>query len=1148
MQDVKDPWGTPYRAGFSVAREWDVLEISSAGPDKTFGTDDDLVVATMKWAYFKPYYEAIRRAVNDFHVRSGGYIRDEQTFKTELGQLTVDFDSLKDPWGHGYQLSFGVDRTHYTVTVTSAGPDGRFNTRVAPSDDDFSLCTVAIDYFSSTPDEIDAALTQYFKENRGFPENAGQLRTALQGHGFNWDGLKDAWGHAYYATFRQESRYADNVIVESYEKHEQGGQTRARIVPVTRQINWVYIRSAGEDGVEGTSDDFDVAMFSRAVFEQSSQDKAPVAVKDQTVFSGASGAIAGTVTDPSGAALPGAQVSAKNNITDQIFTAKADNEGAYLLRNLPAGFYSVQISAAGFRGYAIINVPVRSSNMTKLDARLSLGTVNETVEVSAAPVLVQTTSATLSVVTKSGISSLTLPPQLSTPRLREYFPETLLWQPEYVTDNKGRARLKFPLADNITTWKLSAVASTVNGEVGTAEKDIRAFQPFFVEHDPPRFLTADDEIALPVVLRNYLNHRLQVNVEMKPEGWFTALSPTALKTDVSPRESARDIFRFRAATSIKDGKQEVTAIGAEASDAISRTVTVRPNGEEKAETLSHVFGDTASVELNIPDAAIPGSLEVTLKIYPNLAAHVLESIEGILERPHGCGEQTISSTYPSILLLKYAKAANKEKSPLSPRAQRYAQLGYERLLSYRAPGGGFSYWGKGDADLALTAYALKFFGDVKEFVAVDDSVIREALSWLLNQVQQDGRWVARDWKANEDARRSAMLTAYIARMIATSKLVSDNSNPNPQLVKAASLTIKHALAYVGPQVESMDEPYLIASYALAAIDAGDESLAEASLDRLRRLEHKEGDSSYWSLEMNTPFYGWGLTGRVETTALVLQALVKGNAPSAPSKDTEGLISRGLLFLLRNQDRYGIWYSTQATVNVLEAIASLTSSKGVGTSQPGSGRATGSKAMVSVDGKQALSVDLPPANELSGPVTVDFSKFVSSGIHRIEIHRPAGSDRASVQLVADYYVPWTHIAVGRHLHQEAKASDALRLTIHFDKESARVGDNIQCSVNAERIGFRGYGMLLAEIGLPPGAEVDRASLERAMKESGWDIGQYDVLPDRLVVYLWPHAGGTKFSFTFRPRFGLKALTAPSVLYDYYNPEARAVVEPFQFSVK
>src|SRR5262249_14220789 len=83
---------------------------------------------------------------------------------------------------------------------------------------------------------------------------------------------------------------------------------------------------------------------------------------------------------------------------------------------------------------------------------------------------------------------------MSTPRLRQDFPETMLWEPALVTDSAGRAHLNFKLADNITTWKLTAIASTKNGELGTAESDLRAFQPFFVEHDPPRILTQGDEI------------------------------------------------------------------------------------------------------------------------------------------------------------------------------------------------------------------------------------------------------------------------------------------------------------------------------------------------------------------------------------------------------------------------------------------------------------------------------------------------------------------------------------------------------------------------------------------------------------------------------------------------------------------------------
>ncbi|MCA1619100.1 MAG: hypothetical protein LC795_07270 [Acidobacteria bacterium] len=92
------------------------------------------------------------------------------------------------------------------------------------------------------------------------------------------------------------------------------------------------------------------------------------------------------------------------------------------------------------------------------------------------------------------------------------------------------------------------------------------------------------------------------------------------------------------------------------------------------------------------------------------------------------------------------------------------------------------------------------------------------------------------------------------------------------------------------------------------------------------------------------------------------------------------------------------------------------------------------------------------------------------------------------------------------------------------------------------------MLLGEVGLPPGADVDRASLERALEESGGAFSRYDVLPDRVVVYLWPHTGAARVRFKFRPRYRLNALTAPSQLYDYYNPEARVVVQPTRFVVR
>jgi hypothetical protein len=91
------------------------------------------------------------------------------------------------------------------------------------------------------------------------------------------------------------------------------------------------------------------------------------------------------------------------------------------------------------------------------------------------------------------------------------------------------------------------------------------------------------------------------------------------------------------------------------------------------------------------------------------------------------------------------------------------------------------------------------------------------------------------------------------------------------------------------------------------------------------------------------------------------------------------------------------------------------------------------------------------------------------------------------------------------------------------------------------------MMIAEIGIPPGVDVDREALQKQVSESGWDLSSFDILPDRLEAYIWPRAGGTKFSISFTPRMAVDALTAPHSLYDYYNPDANVTVAPDRFLV-
>ncbi len=88
-------------------------------------------------------------------------------------------------------------------------------------------------------------------------------------------------------------------------------------------------------------------------------------------------------------------------------------------------------------------------------------------------------------------------------RVREYFPETLTWQPEIITDGQGRAEVTLPAADAVTTWRLSMFANARDGRLGSADIPYRVFQDFFVDIDAPTQLTVGDKLSLPLTVHNY---------------------------------------------------------------------------------------------------------------------------------------------------------------------------------------------------------------------------------------------------------------------------------------------------------------------------------------------------------------------------------------------------------------------------------------------------------------------------------------------------------------------------------------------------------------------------------------------------------------------------------------------------------------------
>src|ERR1700738_2279283 len=106
------------------------------------------------------------------------------------------------------------------------------------------------------------------------------------------------------------------------------------------------------------------------------------------------GAINGTVTDPSGAVIPNAEVKARNKATDVTTTTTSTSDGQFAFQDLPVGIYVVSVTASGFPEMTVDNVMVTQGSIYTLPVKLTMSQQATIVEVSAATLSLDTTTET----------------------------------------------------------------------------------------------------------------------------------------------------------------------------------------------------------------------------------------------------------------------------------------------------------------------------------------------------------------------------------------------------------------------------------------------------------------------------------------------------------------------------------------------------------------------------------------------------------------------------------------------------------------------------------------------------------------------------------------------------------------------------------
>jgi uncharacterized protein YfaS (alpha-2-macroglobulin family) len=471
-------------------------------------------------------------------------------------------------------------------------------------------------------------------------------------------------------------------------------------------------------------------------------------------------------------------------------------------------------------------------------------------------------------------------------------------------------------------------------------------------------------------------------------------------------------------------------------------------------------------------------------------------------------------TYPNVMVLDYMKQVGQISPELQMQAEEFVAQGYQRLLSFEVPGGGFSLFGKPPADPLLSAYGLMMLSDMGRVYPVDKGPVERTARWLLEQQQSDGSWAARGW------REAAALNTMEDRLPATAFVVW-------ALAKAGygqDGGAQRGLAYLREHLAAAEDPYVLAlcANALSSLDPHGGGTAWV-LDRLAEQALVEGEAVYWQAGMRTFMGGGGQVGSIEVTALAAQALLR----AARHPD---LAQGALTYLIQQKDSDGTWQTTQATVWALQALL-LSAIQGADTSAEVT-------VTVSVNGGEAEPIVLDEHN--AGVVHVLAFDDVGSGENRVAF-RVAGNGRPMVQVTTEYYLPWEQVPA------EPVEQEPLTVEVSYDRTTLAVQDEVTVRVWLNLNAPGTAQMVLLDLGLPPGFAVLDEDLQ-ALVAQGL-IERFELAGRQIIVYLTDLPSGQPLSFRYRlqAKYPLRVQVPSSQAYDYYSPDRRGEERPLQVVV-
>ncbi|XP_066570341.1 alpha-2-macroglobulin-like protein 1 [Amia ocellicauda] len=303
------------------------------------------------------------------------------------------------------------------------------------------------------------------------------------------------------------------------------------------------------------------------------------------------------------------------------------------------------------------------------------------------------------------------------------------------------------------------------------------------------------------------------------------------------------------------------------------------------------------VQLQLPEVIVEGSARASISVLGDLLGRALQNLDSLLVMAYGCGEQNMVQFAPNIYILKYLESTGQ-----LTQASEYLMSGYQQELNYMHNDGSYSAFGKSDSsgNTWLTAFVMKSFGGAQSYIFIDPSNIQSAKAWLEARQENNGCFQSVGKLFNNRMKGGVSDEVTLTAYIAAAMLELNTSVSEPVL--------NSSLSCLRAAVHNLTNTYAAALLTYTFTLAGEEDTRASLLAKVDVLDTTEVSVLLCILADSLS---------VEMNSYTLLALLSHQPLS--SSDL-GHASRIVSWLIKHQNHYGGFSSTQDTVVALQALS------------------------------------------------------------------------------------------------------------------------------------------------------------------------------------------------------------------------------------